>query len=345
MERKRIAYLDNLRVVATFAVIMIHVAAQNWYSLDVNSFEWQVFNAYDSVFRWTVPVFVMISGALMLGTDVELKKLYTVKIPRLLIAFLFWSLVYALIGGGSIKSILINVVCGKYHLWFIYLIAGLYICIPVIRKIVEDQRVMVYFLAVSLVAAFVIPFGIQLLADFGGETAQAWTKAFEAVYSDLNFTVVCGYPVYFVAGYYLHRTDIGRPLRAVIYAMGVLGTVLVLALTLFVSVAKGAPMGNYYEYLTLNVYMQSAAVFVWIKYNTPSGEKFGNLTKKLSAYSFGIYVVHIIVLETLDKRLGLNTLSFNPVLAVPVLVAVVFAVSWVMIAAIRKIPVLKDYII
>ena len=74
-------------------------------------------------------------------------------------------------------------------------------------------------------------------------------------------------------------------------------------------------------------------------------EKFGNLTKKLSAYSFGIYVVHIIVLETLDKRLGLNTLSFNPVLAVPVLVAVVFAVSWVMIAAIRKIPVLKDYII
>jgi surface polysaccharide O-acyltransferase-like enzyme len=280
----------------------------------------------------------------MLGADVSLKKLYTVKIPRLLIAFLFWSLVYALIGGG-LKNVLLNVVCGKYHLWFIYLTLGLYTCIPVIRKIVEDQRITVYFLAVSLVVAFAMPLCLRILADFGGEAAQTWAKALKAVYSDLNITVVCGYAVYFVAGHYLNRTEIDKPLRMVIYGMGILGTIVTLLLTLRVSVAQGAPVGNYYEYLNLNIYMQSAAVFVWVKYNTPSGEKFRNLTKKLSAYSFGIYLVHIMILEALDERLGVNTLSFNPVLAVPVIAVAVLAVSWVMIAVIRKIPVLKDYII
>ena len=88
MERKRIAYLDSLRVVAILAVIMIHVAAQNWYSQDVNSAAWKAFNFYDSISRWSVPAFVMISGALMLDKDISIKKLYTQKIPRLLIAFL-----------------------------------------------------------------------------------------------------------------------------------------------------------------------------------------------------------------------------------------------------------------
>ena len=49
-------HLDCLRVLATFAVMILHIAAQNWYGADVMSFEWNVFNFYDSMVRWAVPV-------------------------------------------------------------------------------------------------------------------------------------------------------------------------------------------------------------------------------------------------------------------------------------------------
>lgn len=61
---KRITYLDYLKVFATFAVIILHVVAQNWYITDVNSFGWKTLNVYSSMVRWAVPVFVMISGSL-----------------------------------------------------------------------------------------------------------------------------------------------------------------------------------------------------------------------------------------------------------------------------------------
>lgn len=345
MERKRIAYLDHLRVVAIFAVIVIHVAAQNWYSQDVNTDAWKVFHFYDSISRWAVPVFVMISGALMLEKDISLKKLYTEKIPHFLIVFLFWSLIYALISGGSFKTVLINVIRGKSHLWFIYLIVGLYICIPIMKKIVEDQRIAVYFLAASLVLSFMIPFFLQIMMDFGGETSKTWAKALTDVYRDMNITITGGYAAYYVAGCYLNRTKISRPFRMAIYAMGILGTILTFFLTLHISIKQGAPVASYYEYLNLNIYMQSAAVFVWFKYNAPSAEKINVLAGKLGACSFGIYVVHLMVLEALEKRLGLSTVSFEPVLAVPVISAVVFVISSVISAVIRKIPLLKTYII
>ena len=92
--KDRTVYFDYLRVFAAFAVIIIHTAAQNWYSVDVNSFEWQVLNFYDAIVRWGVPVFVMISGSLFLGKEIPLKKIYAKYILRMAISFIVWSVVY-----------------------------------------------------------------------------------------------------------------------------------------------------------------------------------------------------------------------------------------------------------
>ena len=63
---QRIAYFDVLRILATFAVIVLHLSAQHWADTDVYSRAWQAFNLYDSAVRWAVPVFVMISGSVSL---------------------------------------------------------------------------------------------------------------------------------------------------------------------------------------------------------------------------------------------------------------------------------------
>ena len=91
MKNNRIVYFDYLRIIAIFAVIVLHIAAHNWHGTDVNSFEWQMFNIYDSIVRWGVPVFVMISGALFLGKDISIKKLYNKHIFRIFLSLIIWS--------------------------------------------------------------------------------------------------------------------------------------------------------------------------------------------------------------------------------------------------------------
>lgn len=343
LEKKWIAYIDHLRIAATFAVVMIHAAAQNWYSQDVSASSWKIFNFYDSISRWAVPVFVMISGTLTLGTDVSFKKLYTVKIPRRLTAFIFWSLVYALVEGGTLEAVLISVIKGKFHLWFLYLIIGLYICSPVIKKIAKDPIIAEYYLAISLVFAFLIPFLLQLLADFGGVPLRAWVKALNNAYSDMNITVLSGYVAYFIAGYRLDQVTISERKRAMIYFLGVLGIVATIFLSQEVSVKEGAPVGNYYDYLGLPTFAPSVAAFVWFKNNLSFEKKNSMLVKQLTKCSFGIYLIHILVMETLDEKLFLNTMSFNPIVSVPVIAVVVFVISFAIAALLKRIPVFKDY--
>lgn len=59
-------YLDLLRIISALAVIVIHLASDRLVFSTPNSFEWQSLNLLNSISRFCVPVFVMISGALFL---------------------------------------------------------------------------------------------------------------------------------------------------------------------------------------------------------------------------------------------------------------------------------------
>ena len=99
VSKNRIIYLDILRILATFAVIIIHVCSQNWNKVAPSSYEWNVFNFFSGISRWAVPIFVMISGTLFLDNrrNINIKKLYTKNILRIITAFIFWSLFYTII--------------------------------------------------------------------------------------------------------------------------------------------------------------------------------------------------------------------------------------------------------
>ena len=76
-ETSRIYYLDILRILATIAVIGIHVSAQGWYSEPIERDTWSIFSAWDAAVRWAVPGFVMISGALFLTREIDMKRVYS----------------------------------------------------------------------------------------------------------------------------------------------------------------------------------------------------------------------------------------------------------------------------
>ena len=352
-KEERLQYLDVMRLVAICAVVMIHVAAQKWYAVSVYSFEWNVFNFFDALVRFGVPVFVMISGTLFLGKPCDMKQIYTKNILRVTIAYVVWSVFYAVFAnpGVSKRTMLLEAIKGKVHLWYIPMIIGLYMLLPLLNKIVEVEKLVKYYLILSAIFVFAIPELLTIFIHFGGTLLADIARAFQNILYDMHFDFVFGYPFYFIGGYYLNRLSLEKKQRWLIYFLGICGFLTTVFLSKVASESMGKACEVYYGNFTVNVMLQSIAVFVWIKYNFQKKE-----TKKLtigktkilsvlSKYSFGAYLVHMYIIWILNKEFNVNTLSFSAIPAVLTVWGITVVASFLISAILNQIPVLKKYIV
>lgn len=351
---KRKVYCDYLRLVATFAVVFIHVAASNWSNVDVNGIQWQVFNIYDSLVRWGVPIFVMISGALFLNRDVPIKNIYSKYVLRMVIAFLSWSLFYAILTTDtfqhgliySLKSHIGTLVTGHYHMWFVLMIIGLYMCIPFMKKIVSDETVMKYFLKLSFIFAFLIPWVLKIVNDFVGSNNSMIQKMVTTIDSNLmnmGMSMVLGYTFYFILGYYLDRIEIKKDVRVMIYVAGILGFIFTVVADAGLSIKAQVANSNYYGNFEVNVLLEVIAVHTFFKYHTFQNEKVNQFVVVLSKFGFGAYLIHTFIIESMAAILHFDTLSMNAWISVPLISIIVFGVSMGVSAVLNHIPVIKKY--
>ena len=340
---KRIDYFDYLRVFALFWVIVRHAAAQNWYDIDVSSAAWRCFNVYCSLTQWPVPVFVMISGALFLGKDLPVRRIYSRHVLRMAAAFCFWSAVYAAVSvleSGS-AGLLTTLILGPYHLWFLFMIAGLYMCLPLLRPIAADDGRSRYFLLLALVFAIVLPTLEILVRDFGGEALIGRFGAVMMNVGQMRMYPVLGYGGYFILGFCLTRIDLSRRQRIAIYLLGILGALATIRLDLSVALRTQQPCDNYYGQFTVSGLFETLAVFTFFRY---AKLRPFPLVRRLSDLTFGAYLVHLLILEHTKLLFGLSTLSFFPPLAVLAVSALVFILSYAISAALHRIPAVGKYI-
>ena len=351
---KRKVYCDYLRLIATFAVVFIHVAASNWSNVDVNGMQWQVFNIYDSLVRWGVPIFVMISGALFLNRDVPIKNIYSKYILRMVIAFISWSLFYAILTTDtfqhgliySLKSHIGTLVTGHYHMWFVLMIIGLYMCIPLMKKIVSDETVMKYFLKLSFAFSFMIPWLLKILNDFIGYnngTIQKMVTTIDSNLTNMGMSMGLGYTFYFILGYYLDRVELKKKVRMMIYAAGILGFIFTVVADAGLSIKTQVANSNYYGNFEVNVLFEVIAVHTFFKYHTFQNEKMNQFVVVLSKFGFGAYLIHTFIIESMGSILHFDTLSMNAWISVPVISIIVFVVSMGVSAILNHIPVIKKY--
>ena len=344
---QRIAYFDVLRILATFAVIVLHLSAQHWADTDVYSRAWQAFNLYDSAVRWAVPVFVMISGALFLGRDVSISSILKKNVARIATVFLFWSGCYALVDlifrHAPLSVVLSQLITGHYHLWFLYMIVGLYLLIPLLRPIVQNETLMRYFLLLAFLFTFLLP-QLALFTSFVSHEASTVIRTV-IMYSYCFFPL--GFTIYFVGGYYLSRRNFSRREEIVLYCVGIAALLFSIIAPAVLSRAQGAPNATFYNYNDLNVLCTSVPIFVFAKQhlNFPRmGEKAYALLRKLSKYSFGVYLVHPMVIELL-QHFGIDTFSCNAFFSVPLLAIFVFAASTAISALLNCVPIINKHFV
>ncbi len=344
--RERNIGFDILRIAATFAVMILHVAAYKWSKTDYNTFAWNTFNVYDSLVRWAVPVFVMISGALFLNAENSIEKMYKKYILRIFTAFVFWSFLYAAFGYYKKRDLLHalrSFVCGNYHLWFLFMIVGLYMITPLLKKLVEDMKLTKYFLVLSFIFSLAIPEMISFLNMFSvriGGVAQS-------ALNNMRFHFAVGFTFYYVMGYLFTKITLTKKQFRIICILGVIGFIATIALSAGFSYYSKSSIKLFYDNMTVNVALE--AIFVFSLYtkinNIQFSEKAKAIILKLSKYSFGAYLVHDFFIKGLDFVFHFNTLSINPVISVAVISVITLIGSFAVSAVINHIPVLKKYIV
>ena len=343
----RVVWIDVLRIFSVFSMMMLHVAASCWNKVSVDSFEWHTFNAYDGIVRFCVPVFIMISGGFFLDNSKELtlKKLFGKNISRIATAFFFWSFCYSLViyfispakDNYTFGVWLKDFLCGRYHLWYMFTIFGLYLAAPILRKITADKKMTEYFIILSFIFTCVA----KLL-----KAIKPIAPAVNEITADIGMYTVSGYAGYFVLGYYLKNTELSVKVRRIIYALGAVGLLTTVIGTAIWSNAKGSAVSTLYNNFMPNVWAESVAVFVLFQYGVSKinwNERQLKVISKISALSFGMYLFHDFV-NIAFKEWGFTTLLYNPILSVLCNTLIVFIVSYAVVWLISKIPKINKYI-
>ena len=338
----RVIQFDFLRVVAAFAVVWLHTSAQKFYTC-YPSVEWVARNSYDSLVRWAVPIFVMISGSLFLDyrKKIEIKILYSKNITRIALIFFFWSVVYTVYEGVGEKSFLglaVTIVNGPFHFWFLKTLIGLYIAVPILRAIVVDKKIERYFICLSLVTAFFIPMLFPLI----GFVSDVGRNLAEKYYNEFGINIALGYVGYFVLGHYLANNNIKKTVKRIICILGILSVFAVGILTFLVSSRIGAPYEFFYEYLNVFTLFEAVALFILIK-EIEIAPKYHPVLLTASKLSLGIYIIHPLVMYVLSDYLNIDSASLNPIYFIPLFALMVFLISYCVSFVLIRIPIIKKF--
>jgi|GEM_PF-6758308 len=137
---------DAIRLFAVVAIVVLHTAANGVNRLAFASADWWLANLADSAARAGVPLFLMLTGALFLHRRGEpARQFYQRRWQRLALPLLLWSLFYLLWSAlkAQVKQQPYQLADAAYallsgapyfHLWFIFMLAGVYLVLPAIRS-------------------------------------------------------------------------------------------------------------------------------------------------------------------------------------------------------------------
>jgi surface polysaccharide O-acyltransferase-like enzyme len=317
-------------------------------------------NVYDGMVRFVVPAFIMLSGALLLdlGRPFSIKRFYSRKLLRIVVALVVWSAAYAIVethrNGDGVSDFFDRWIEGHYHLWFLYMMVGVYLSVPVCRAIVADKKLCRYFLIIWFTLMVALPYisTINRFIPLSNPYVEYIVDSMDLLKGKVSAYMFLGYPGYFILGYYLRHNRPSRLTCRAIYLLGAVGALATIICTALRSVWSGEGDEMFYARFSLNVFFMTVAVFTFFserQHNSsyrgaePPPARFRFMTL-CSDHCFGIYLIHVFVLEWLQEA-GFSVIAFNPVLSIPIIAACVFFASFAIAILLRKIPVVGRVIL
>lgn len=349
-EKKHIAYLEVLRLVACILVVGVHVSAFNLEQVPVESLNFKVMNGLDCLSILGVPLFVMISGALFLAPSYEItvKKFYTRKIPRIVFLYFFWLLFYNVVNfleNGTVwnftnvkKQIVLESLLGKgmYHMWYLPMLAVLYLLTPFLKSFAADRKKCMLFCALGFAYSILLPTALKF--EFPYRTIV------ESLYNQFDCSFFGGYVTYYVLGHALHEyvPKLSAQKKAALGLGGVIAMGIEIAVCNAWSVKTGIMSTILNTPFSVTAFIGAAAIFLLLR-DGVSGRKQEELSGRLAGLTLGIYLIHPLFLR-IYGWLGGTTLFAPAAIAVPLIIVLITLVSGAAVYVLSKIPVVKKIV-
>lgn len=364
--QQHIVWLDVVRFIAMFTVVACHCTDPfNFYpgtAPDIAQIKlWGAL--YGALLRPCVPLFVMITGALLLPVRGEASVFYKKRILRVLWPFLIWSVIYNLfpwltgvlglspavlldffpysgeevarqsltVSLDYIAQIPLNFSIVDVHMWYIYLLIGLYLYLPVFSAWVEkaSEKAKLWFL-VAFAVTTLLPYYNQFVAQYLWGTCS-W-NAFGMLY------YFAGFNGYLLLGHYLRNLDwsmkktlaIGLPMFAAGYVVTFFGFRYITTLPEYTD----EMLELFFTYCSLNVVVMTIPVFMLAKKANFRSERMRKALANLTLCGFGIYMIHYFF--TGPSVVLMRAIGIPVPLQIPLASVVAFGVSWLIVSAVYR---------
>ncbi|MBQ3126193.1 MAG: acyltransferase [Clostridia bacterium] len=318
-------HLDLLRLFAAFCVIALHVLAP-WHSSlpDFGTRTWHVVNILNEVTRTGVPLFLMLTGCLLLPSPStrEFGPFYRRRLSRILIPFAVWDVVYFVVyrvEAGQPLSLrafvdeLLNQ-GSAYHFWYVYTLAAIYLLLPFLARALEgctNRQI----------------FWLVILAAFPA-TLRIFFNITTPFYLYLTEPLMEGYLGYVILGYWLSRIKLSRLTAWAVPICGIGGWVMGVCFNYFRSSPEGLDLyfnGGY----TLNHYLFAAALFLGARHlRLPASEKLGKFLHRLSGLTYTVYLAHVLMLALVARILPMPTPALEIAVYPPVCFVLCLVLAW-----------------
>lgn len=348
MENKNyIVNADIVRIIAIFGAIAIHIVFPFYGRWDyIGGKVWWLTDIWNAFARTSIPLFILLSGFLILNNQDNIAQTWYRTIKRILIPLFFWSGVYivwdALFSKHSIRWIdfLLSIFHGGlFHYYFLGVLAGLYIISPILRFLLNEasSKLIKYLLFLTLTGSLLLNFYLYLTNKvFDGNIFLYWT-------------LYCGY---FIAGglYRRQSLKINPKLLLLLFTIYWIFTSLAGWLNLNLLKYKTPilfPNGSispYFDhYLSPNIMIMAFSLFILIMQTNfaklTQYPKLIYIIKLLASTSFGMYLIHPFIMDFMYLKYFISVESLIILLFLKILTT--YLISFIVSLILLKIPLLN----
>ena len=370
ISKERRVWVDLLKGIAIFMMIAVHCTdnvtpaerSESWYNL------WG--SIYGSLMRPAIPLFVMITGVLLLPIKMEITTFYRKRLMRLVVPFLLWSLLYNLFPwftgifgfepstindffawvvpsqelGDALHHIAMIPLTFSYfavQMWYVFALIGIYLYMPffsawVKNASLKEQHI---FLGLWFMSLFIPYLRQYVVADLWG--VCSWNE-FGMLYS------FAGFNGYLLLGHYLQQNPIkwGRNKTLLVFipmfAIGYLVTLFGFKSITAIPGSSTSMVELFFTYCSPNVLFMTLPIFVAAQRIKITSPRVKITLKSLSACTFGIWMSHYLFLGPI--YMFMESIPMHTMLRMVVCSFILLFVTWAFVASVLKIKIVGKWI-
>lgn len=314
--KSRQSNFDLLRIISTFAVVLIHVNATVANSNNISLVGFNICSLINIITRFSVPCFVMLSGAFILSNERNAdykhfyaKSFYKIGIPLIIFSFLMLiiSEVSAVLKGAGLAEPVLSLLKGNFNnYWFMFMLAGLYFIVPIIIRIKNTISKKCY-----TIGSFVWLL-VAMISQLTSTYSVAW-----------SFGIIFSFVGYFLVGNVIYENMSRIKFKGLYFIFAIVSYALLFLYRGITGFSRFS-IDAYSNWFSPLIIIASICVFIAF-----SGIKIKINLGKLSGYTYVIYLLHtkvyIILLKLLEKFIPSVTGNYIVYIAIVTILALIIS--------------------